>query len=85
LRFFLPRPSFAAGCPNGTTASPSIVFGTPSSLSTAGIGPKPTQFEPTPSDHATRIMFWIARLASETAYTLSFSTTTAIANAASAM
>jgi hypothetical protein len=27
---------------------------------------KPTQFEPTPSDHAVKIIDWIARLASET-------------------
>ena len=46
--------------------------------------PKPIQLEPTPSDHATRIMFWIARLPSETAMRLSFTIVTAIASAAPA-
>ena len=60
------------------------VFGTAMSFSIAGIGPKPVQFDPMPSAHATRIMFWIARLASDTPYGLSFSTRTTIANDASA-
>ena len=61
------------------------MFGTPSSRWTSGSGPNPTQFEPTPSDQAVRIMFWIARLASDTAWALATSIATTTANEASAM
>ncbi len=58
--------------------------GTPRSASISGIRPKPIQLDPTPSDHAVRIMFWTARLPSETAMRLSFTIVTAIASAAPA-
>src|SRR5215471_17253659 len=45
---------------------------------------KPTQFEPTPSDHAVSTIDWIARLASDTANRV-FSITTTIARAACAI
>lgn len=59
-------------------------MGTESSLATLGIGPKPTQLDPTPSAQAARSIDWAARLPSDTAKGEERSTATTIASAACA-
>src|SRR5256712_8778572 len=84
LRRFFPRPGACAGYPNGRIANTSRSSGMPRSGFTSVNPRNPTQFEPTLSDHAVRIIDWIARLASDTAY-LVFSMATTAARGACAI